>query len=175
MSEETLEVEIRPEEPEDFLSVFDINSRAFETQAEAELVEKLRSRASPVISLVAVQNQVVTGHILFTPVTVESSGPPRAAMGLGPMAVDPDHQNRGIGSALVREGLRACSEIGRSIVFVVGHPDYYPRFGFRPAPPLGLHYKQPEFDPALMVVELEPGVLAGRTGTVRYLPEFDDA
>lgn len=164
---------VRWERSADHAAVFNINARAFGGPNEARLVDALRESARPQISLVAVLEGRVTGHIFFSPVTVGSGARAWEAIGLAPMAVEPEWQKRGIGSELVRAGLAVCRAIRRPAVFVLGHPDYYPRFGFRPAPPLGLRFRGPEFDPAFMVAELEPGVLAGRTGEVRYLPDFD--
>jgi len=164
---------VRYERTADHSVVFNINARAFGGPNEARLVEALRESARPQISLVALDQGRVVGHIFFSPVTVGISARAWEAIGLAPMAVEPEWQNRGIGSALVRAGLATCLAIRRPVVFVLGHPEYYPRFGFSPAPPLGLRFRGPEFDPAFMVAELEPGALAGRTGEVRYLPDFD--
>lgn len=166
---------IRPEEPGDHAAVFDVNKRAFDTPLEAGLVEKLRPVARPIISLVAVKDAAVVGHILFTPVTIRSDDGARAAMGLGPMAVVPEFQNQGIGSKLVLAGLEECRKIDQPVVFVLGHPKYYPRFGFKPVAPKGLHYKDEKYDFAFMVRELTPGALAGMSGYVHYLPQFDEA
>lgn len=163
---------VRYERSADQTAVFNINARAFGGPNEARLVDVLRESARPHISLVAVREGRVVGHIFFSPVTVGSGARAWEAIGLAPMAVEPEWQKRGIGSDLVRVGLATCRAIRRPVVFVLGHPEYYPRFGFRPAPPLGLRFKGPEFDPAFMVAELEPGALAGRTGEVRYLPDF---
>jgi len=165
---------IRPEQPEDHAAVFVVNERAFETSAEARLVDALRPVAQPLISLVAVLENQVVGHILFTPVTVEGDAGTPKAMALGPMAVLPEYQNQGIGSQLVRAGLEACRQIGERVVFVLGHAEYYPRFGFQPAAPKGLRYKHPDFDPYFMVAELSPGALQEMTGWVQYHPEFDN-
>ena len=164
---------VRWERTADHTAVFNINARAFGGPNEARLVEALRESARPQISLVAFREGRVVGHIFFSPVTVGGGGRAWEAIGLAPMAVEPEWKNRGIGSALVRAGLAACRAIRRPVVFVLGHPEYYPRFGFRPAPPLGLRFRGPEFDPAFMVAELESGALASRTGEVRYLPDFD--
>jgi putative acetyltransferase len=103
---------------------------------------------------------------------VESDGEPFTAMGLGPMAVDPEHQGRGVGSMLVREGLRRCREMGQPVVVVLGHPWFYPQFGFVPASGKGIRSEYDVPDEAFMIAELEPEALNGRAGLVRYLPEF---
>ncbi len=151
--------------------VFAVNAAAFDTEAEAELVDVVRATAEPLISLVATSCGTIAGHILFSPVTVE--GTERQAMGLGPMAVAPEHQRRGIGSRLVRAGLDACRAIGEQVVVVLGHAEYYPRFGFEPARARGLWYRGEQFDPHFFVAELEPGALDGWSGQVRYHPEFE--
>lgn len=166
-------VRLREERGEDRAAIHEVNRRAFPTSAEADLVDALRGAARPWISLVAEIEDQIVGHILFTPVRVVGEGGERPALGLAPMAVLPDFQNRGIGSRLVRAGLEACRAQGHPVVFVLGHPDYYPRFGFQPAAPRGLHYKGPEFAPYFMVAELEPGALDGWAGRVEYRPEFE--
>jgi len=114
------------------------------------------------------------GHILFSPVTVESETTSFVAAGLGPMAVLPREQGRGVGSDMVRAGLRECLRIGHDAVVVLGNPTFYSRFGFETARPKGLRYESPVPDELFMVVELVPGALAGRGGVVHYRPEFGD-
>ncbi len=171
---DSLQVHVRPETQADYNAVRNINEAAFETSAEAKLVDALRASVAPYISLVAEREGNVLGHILFTPVTVDSGDTPWSALGLAPMAVTPGNQSQGIGSALVRSGLAECRHIDRPVVFVLGHPEYYPRFGFVPAPPLGLTCEYPVPDDVFMVAELEPGALKDRTGLVRYDPAFND-
>jgi putative acetyltransferase len=114
----------------------------------------------------------IIGHILFTPVKLACDPQPSTIMALAPMSVRPAWQHRGIGSALVRDGLAACRTAGHDVVIVVGHPAYYPRFGFVRAHPLGLT-SDPAFpDEAFMVAELTPGALRGRRGVVVYGGEF---
>ena len=165
---------VRAEAPEDSPSVRRVNELAFDGAVEANLVDALRESGAAHVSLVAEEDGRVVGHILFSPVTVESAGGVWGATGLAPMAVLPERQGRGVGSALVREGLKECRRLGHDIVFVLGHADYYPRFGFRPAGPLGLTCEFPSPEEFFMVAELRPGALAGRTGLVRYRPEFRD-
>ena len=165
---------VRLEAPADRGAVFYVNECAFGRPAEALLVDRLRASADPVFSFVAEEAGQVVGHILFSPVEVASEGGAFPALGLAPMAVLPARQRRGIGSRLVRAGLRACRDAGRPVVFVLGHPGYYPRFGFTPAHAKGITCTYDVPPDAFMVAELVPGALAGRTGTVHYHPAFED-
>lgn len=167
-------ISIRPERDSDRAAIFEIHARAFPTDAEARLVDRLRDAGAATISLVAESEGRVVGHILFSPVRVTSeTGAAFAATGLAPVAVAPELQNRDIGGALIRAGFECCKEIGEPIVFVLGHPPYYPRFGFEPAVQYGLSYEgRPAFSPAFFVRELVPGALAGRGGVVTYHVEF---
>lgn len=165
-------IAIRPERPEDYPTVFEINKRAFGRSEEAELVEKLRSVADPQISLVAELNGQVVGHIFFSPVAISDGASSFVALGLAPMAVLPELQNQGVGSLLVKSGLDAVRRIEQNLVVVLGHPEFYPRFGFEIASRKGLHCEFPAPDEAFMVIELDPNALRGRTGIVKYLPEF---
>ena len=165
-------IEVRQEQPSDYEHVFKINARAFETDEEARLVERLRN-IDPHISLVAEVDGQIAGHIMFTPVTL--NGERTKFAGLAPMAVLPEFQNRGIGSKLVAEGLNACREAHCTAVFVLGHPNYYPRFGFTVAKLKGLSCEYPAPDEAFMVLELENGSLKGKRGLIKYDPAFDQA
>ena len=164
---------IRPETERDYPAVRQVNELAFNRPGEAELVDALRKNARPYISLLAELDGLTVGHIFFSPVLIESEASSVTALGLGPMAVLPEHQNRGIGSELVRHGLEACRSIGHDVVVVLGHPEYYPRFGFVPARQKGLSCEYPVPDEVFMVTELKAGALAGHHGTVKYRPEFN--
>jgi len=166
---------IRAEIEEDGPAIRSVNESAFGGAREADLVDVLRDVASPFVSLVAVEDDQVVGHILFSPVSVETEGGGFGALALAPMAVLPGYQKRGIGSRLVREGLKECGRLGHRIVFVLGHAEYYPRFGFTPAREKGLTCEYPVPDEVFMVAELEPGVLRGRRGLVKYHPLFGKA
>lgn len=148
-----------------------MNASAFESPAEANLVDTLRKQAHPVVSLVAEDGKTVVGHIMFSPVSL-SGHPELKIMGLAPMAVKPTHQKTGIGTALVRAGLEQCKDLGYGAVVVLGHPGYYPRFGFSPSVHFGIgcEYEAPE--EAFMVVELQPGYLRGKSGTIKYHAAF---
>jgi putative acetyltransferase len=164
--------EIRSERAADAEAVSTVNAAAFGRPDEARLVERLREHAQLYLGLVALADGTVVGHILFTPVTLHCYQAPSTVMALAPMAVLPAWQRRGIGSALVREGLEACRAAGQDVVVVVGHPAFYPRFGFVPARPLGLMSEPPYPDEAFMVAELTPGALRGRRGVILYGGDF---
>jgi putative acetyltransferase len=112
------------------------------------------------------------GHILFTPVKIQSADSSFEALGLGPMAVLPHYQRKGIGSRLVQAGLEECRRAGHEIVVVLGYPEYYPRFGFLSAKRFGIRYEEEVPEEAFMLVDLRKGALAGRSGIVSYQPEF---
>jgi putative acetyltransferase len=163
---------IRAETTADRESVRCVNESAFGRPSEADLVDALRGSAKPCVSLVAEDGGRVVGHIFFSPVSVESDAGAWAALGLGPMAVIPERQGRGVGSELVRAGLSECLRLGHEVVFVLGHVRYYPRFGFTSAASKGVECEFPGHEESFMVVELRPGAIAGRRGLVRYSPEF---
>lgn len=144
---------------------------AFESDAEAKLVDSLREQADPVISLVAVEHDVVVGHILFSPVTMDAR-PELKLMGLAPMAVTADRQRGGIGSQLVEAGLEECRRLGVDAVVVLGHPEYYPRFEFVPSTQFGFNSEYDVPDEVFMAIELRSGALAGASGQAQYHPVF---
>ena len=163
---------VRAEASGDLSAIRHVNELAFGRPNEADLVDALRRAAGTYVSLVAEQDGKVVGHVLFTEVRVESDAGSWDALGLAPMAVLPEYQRQGIGSQLVRSGLDACARQGHAVVVVLGHPTYYPRFGFVPAAAKGLRCEYPVPDEVFMVAELVPGALDGRTGLVKYRPEF---
>lgn len=162
---------IRPERPEDHAAVAALHERAFGQPAEAQLAAALRAAGAATLSLVAAQGGRVVGHVLFSPVTVTGGRGTWSAQGLGPVAVLPELQRGGIGAALVRAGLAECRAQGHAVVFVLGHVDYYPRFGFQPAAAAGLRWEHGH-EESFFVAELVPGALGGRDGVVCYRPEF---
>jgi putative acetyltransferase len=166
------DIEVRHERPEDQAHVRRVNELAFGQPNEADLVDALRAAGAATVSMVAVRAGQVVGHILFSPVTVGSPSGDFSAIGLAPMAVLPDRQRRGIGSRLVRAGLDELRRAGHEIVVVLGHPAYYPRFGFVRASTHGIRWEQDVPDDVFLLLELRPGALAGRGGVVRYRPEF---
>ena len=163
-----MEITIRNEEAKDIEQVREVVRAAFPTDAESKLVDLLRTNGKSIILLVAVQNDQVLGHILFSPV---STTPPSDAKGIGlaPVAVHPEWQSQGIGSQLIHGGLHLCKELGYDYCVVLGSPKYYQRFGFKRASELGL---QNEYgvDDEFMVTRFSERELA--RGLVRYAPEF---
>lgn len=164
-------VEYRPERPEDVDGIRNVHSLAFAQGAEAALVDRLRAGKALQVSMVAVEGDEVLAHCAFSRVGLESGGGPEM-FGLGPMGVLPDHQNQGIGGGLLAACLEACKEAGAVAIVCVGHPEYYPRFGFQEASQYGLTCEFPVPEPFFMAIELEEGSLEGVEGRIRYSPEF---
>jgi putative acetyltransferase len=137
------------------------------TDAESKLVDALRANGNAIISLVAVNGDEVLGHILFSPV---STTPPSDAKGIGlaPVAVRPQVQSQGIGSQLIREGLRLGEELGYDYCVVLGGPKYYQRFGFEKASPFGIRNEYGVDDEFMIIRFSERGV----AGLVQYAYEF---
>lgn len=162
---------IRIEKKSDLRFIREVNEAAFETPAEANLVDALREQAQPVISLLAEDGGEIVGHILFSPVML-AGHPELDIMGLAPMAVSPERQRQGIGSALVRAGLDECRNLGSGAVVVLGHSEYYPRFGFKPASTFGIACEYDVPAEVFMAMELRPGYLEGASGTIEYHAAF---
>ena len=165
---------IRPEQPEDTTAIRQVNEQAFGRSDEADLVDALRTHGKAVLSLVGVERNHIVGHIFFSPVTIESDNSMVSAIGLAPMAVVPERQQRGIGSWMVRAGLAGCRNAGYHYVVVLEHPTYYPRFGFVPASQYGITSEYTVPDEAFMVLAWQGGILSHRGGIARYEPEFRD-
>ena len=163
---------VRPARSQDTAALLDVERAAFGGVEEAALVKALLDDPSalPLINLVAEQGGVLVGHVLFTNAVVQTARGDVGATILAPLAVVPDAQGKGVGQALCREGIAAARELGIGLVFVLGHIDYYPRFGFRPASPHGLAAPYP-IDPAVadawMVLETKPGLIGAVQGTIR--------
>jgi putative acetyltransferase len=168
-------VKIRPERPDDIAAIQAVNRQAFGQADEAVLVDALRDGGFAVASLVAEDAGRIVGHILFSRLPVAAGGRIVEGAALAPMAVMPDRQREGIGSALVRAGLVACRAAGIAAVVVLGHPDYYPRFGFSARAARGLRPPFPDAGDAFMALELMPGALDVRDAAVRYAPPFEIA
>lgn len=147
-----------------------IHEAAFARPDEADLVDRLRSDGAILLSLVAERNGEPVGSIVFSRMAIETPEGSVEAVALAPLAVIPEHQRIGIGTELVRRGLEVLRARGERIVFVLGHPEYYPRFGFSSA--LARAIESPFPRPAFMALELVPGALDGVRGGVRYPPAF---
>jgi putative acetyltransferase len=161
---------IRPERSGDAAGIRYVLEAAFTSRAEADLVERLRNNAKSVIALAAEDEGTVVGHIVFSPLSLDPLAG-TVGLGLGPLAVLPDHEKHGVGRRLVQNGLAACHAWGAGFVTVLGDPDYYGRFGFESASEHGLRN---EFgvDEHFMVIPLKKNGLPPRGTMIRYAPEF---
>ena len=167
-------IDVRDEQPADRVAVREVNEMAFGQPTEANVVEVLHQWQAAVLSLVAIVDARIAGHILFSPVTVEHDAGKRLA-GLAPVAVRPKLQKQGIGSLLVRAGLVRCHAAGCDGVVVVGHADYYPRFGFARADAFGLCCEYDVPPEVFMALALPGRSLDGVSGVVRFHPAFAQA
>jgi len=167
---------LRREIPNDIPLIHELNSKVFEGMGEARVVDLLRGHCDPFLSIVAEVNSQIVGHVLFTPVQlVPDEGEVLQGMGLAPLAVDPEFQNQGIGTILCEAGLEELKTLGTPFVFVLGHPNYYPRFGFKPAAKFNLRcaYEGVPAE-AFMIMVFQPQKLEGLSGVVNYRQEFDE-
>ena len=165
-------ITFRQEEPGDQLAIRRVNEHGFGGGEEAVLVDALRQANAVVLSMVALDGEDIIAHILFTEVLLTQADTQFAALGLGPMAVLPSHQRKGIGSQLLEIALDKCRRLDYDFVVVLGHPEFYSKFGFSPAKPHGISCEFDAPDEAFMVLELRENGLAGRSGTVHYRDEF---
>jgi len=165
---------IRAESAHDIESIAAVVSLAFGRDDESKLVESLRHDAAfiPELSLVAVEKEQVIGHLLFTRAAIVGAEKSWPALALAPLAVRPEYQRSGVGTALVRHGLQQAQQLGHMLVVVLGHAHYYPRFGFTSAHAAGIAAPFPVNDESFMALTLTPGGLARVRGTIRYAPPF---
>lgn len=161
---------IRERQAVDDDAIRQLNDAAFGGPDESRLVEELRAADLAAVERVAAEGTVIVGHILFSPLAVTHGKKAIRALSLAPMSVQPGRQRSGTGSALVRAGLAAAKARNWQAVFVLGHPGFYPRFGFSAA--LARPFKAPFTGDAFMALELEPGALGGVNGLVVYPPPF---
>jgi putative acetyltransferase len=162
----------RQELPADSPAIRAVEIAAFNRPNEADLVDALRSRGGLTLSAVATLDGEIVGHIAYSPVTIESDRGSFNALALAPMAVLPDWQRQGVGSSLIEWSLNESRRAGHELVIVVGHPEFYSRFGFVPALPRGVRCPFAVPVEAFLVLELQPGALGGRAGMARYRSEF---
>lgn len=160
---------IRDARPSDYPAIRAVLRHAFPADEEADLVEQLRADGDVLVELVEASDIAVRGHILYSPLAIERDGETLAAAALAPVAVLPALQRAGIGGALIRAGNSRCAALGLGAIIVLGHADYYPRFGFSAA--LAESLEAPFSGPHFMALELRPGALRGG-GKVRYAKAF---
>ena len=165
---------IREETADDVCGIRVVNKASFDTNSEADLVDLLREKDKFILSLVAEIEGQIVGHILFTTASINYKDKSFEVAGLAPMAVLPKFQKKGIGKALVNRGLQLMHETDHEAVVVLGHPDYYPKFGFELASKHGILYEHEVPDEAFMVLELKENALKNVNGLVKYQPEFND-
>jgi len=167
-------ISVRLERPEDVGKVRALNESVFETPTEANIVDALRQNCPDVLSLVAQEDGYILGHIMFSQAVIDCSGRKVIGMGLAPMAVLSGRQGQGVGSQLVKSGIDILQERNCPFIIVLGHPRYYPRFGFELASQYGL---SPQWDgvpdEAFMVMIMDPEALDGVSGVAKYRDEFD--
>lgn len=168
-------VSVRHETVQDIPQIRVINEKAFGQPLEADIVDRLRKSCPDVLSMVAKDNGLIVGHIMFSPVIIENRTSKFEGMGLGPMAVLPNRQRQRIGSALVRKGLEILRNRGCPFVIVIGHPDYYPRFGFEPASIYGIKSQWEGIpDQAFMILVFDRKIVSDISGVARYRHEFNE-
>ena len=162
---------VRRETVADYDRIDEINRSAFPTDSEARLVRLLRESSDPFVSLVAVDSSGPVGHIAFSRASLDASESV-FVVGLAPMSVVPERQRQGIGGRLVNAGIDACRQLGVQIIIVLGHAEYYPKFGFVPASRWGLRSEYDVPDEAFMVLELDAGCLPTDARVARYHEAF---
>jgi putative acetyltransferase len=168
-------IRIREEQSEDIPVIREVNKRAFGQPQEADIVDELRRNCNDLLSLVAVAQDQVVGYILFSPATIESEDRIVRGVGLAPMAVLPECQRKGVGAKLIRTGITRLESKGCPFVIVLGHAEYYPRFGFEPASRYRVRSEWEVPDDAFMILILNKSKMQGISGLARYRPEFAEA
>jgi len=162
-------IEIRDERPDDVAAIREVNRRAFGQDQEANIVDALRANGGALLSLVATLNHQVVGHIMYSPISV---GDGFTGAALGPLAVLPEHQRRGIGSKLVDAGNRKIKDEGWPFILVLGHSNYYPRFGFAPACNHGIRCEWEVPQDVFMLLVLDRDRTQDVSGLAKYRDEF---
>ena len=172
-----MELNIRHETGNDYIGIEKINDLAFGQQVEGKLIERLRKNPeyNEKLSIVAEIVGGIIGHILFFPIKISDGEHSYDSLSLGPMAVVPKFQGKGIGGRLILHGLQVSRDLGYTSVIVLGHKDYYPKFGFKPASKWGIHAPFNVPDEAFMAIELIENGLKGVKGAVMYPKEIIEA
>jgi len=170
-----MNINLRPEKPEDYNGITRVNDMAFKRTAESKLVIELRKSKDfdSRLSVVAESNNEIVGHILLSPVSINSNGKSYKSLALAPMSVLPEYQKRSVGKLLVIYGLQMAKESGYESVVVLGHSSYYPKLGFKPASGWDIQSPFPAPDEAFMAMELIPGSLKKLKGRVIFPAPFD--
>ena len=164
-----MSIEIREECHDDIAAVRDLNRQAFGQDQESNIVDVLRANEAALLSLVATVDDRVVGHIMYSPAVV---GDNITGAALGPMAVLPEYQRQRIGSKLIKAGNRKLKDAGCPFIVVVGHADYYPRFGFRPASKHRIKCEWNVPDNAFMLLVLDQAKMERVSGLAKYRHEF---
>lgn len=165
---------IRLETPKDIADIFSVTHAAFKQENEARLVNNLRDAGVLSCSLVAEEEGSILGHLALSPVTIKDEDKTHQGLGLGSISVSPSHQRKGIGQLLIRHWLEHYAKASDNLVILLGHPSYYPRFGFKPSAPFGIRWEIQVPEENFMVLELRPNALDEISGIVSYHPAFND-
>ncbi|MFK8137772.1 MAG: GNAT family N-acetyltransferase [Bdellovibrionales bacterium] len=169
-----MKIEYREELSGDSEKIFELNKSVFETDAEARLVDALRESKKLLLSMVAVADHKIVGHIAFSPMSIEQQGKRKLA-GLGPMEVATSFQKQGVGSSLINKSEEKLKAMGYDAIFLLGHKEYYPKFGYRPSlPSFGIRSKYDVPDEFFMAKPISDKGLDGLSGTIHYTSEFDE-
>jgi putative acetyltransferase len=169
-------IQIREEKPEDIAAIRRVNEKAFGQPEEAAIVDRLRENCSGLLSLVAIDGEEIVGHILFSPARIDGEANAWQGMALAPLAVLPEWQRKGIGSQLIKKGISILKKGGCPFVIVLGHPEYYPRFGFEPASRRRVRCQWEGVpDEAFMILILDEAAMKGVGGVGMYRSEFEEA
>jgi len=168
-----MDVKIRKEEEKDNKRVYEVNRLAFQQENESKLIEKIRKGENfvPELSLVAEIDDEIVGHILFSKINIIGDAI-FESLALAPMAVIPEFQKQGIGGKLIKKGIEKAKELGFDSIIVLGHKEYYPKFGFQKASKWGIKCPFDVPDEVFMAIELANKALENKAGTVKYPKEF---
>jgi putative acetyltransferase len=166
---------IRTETVSDFEEVYELNKLVFGRDDESKLIERIRlsKQFIPELSIVIEEQNGIIGHVLLSKAEVVENDVSYEVIVLAPIAINPKHQRKGLGSKLIQEAFSKCKELGYGLIFLIGHPTYYPRFGFKPA--RKYHFELKQFivrDEVFMVCELFEGELNKVKGELIYPESF---